>query len=675
MLNSYKRLSLIVCAIFFSLNCYAGKDCGVEEAKQTLDMTALTTMSFNEVMGLSFTTSANKKVQCVKDSATAAFVISNKDIKRSGVTTIADALRLAPGVQVARYSSHSYAITMRGFNGAFASNLLVMIDGRSVYNTEFSGVFWDIADTMLADIERIEVIRGPGGTLWGANAVNGVINVITKKAKETQGALLVARAGDEEKGGLDLRYGGVIDAASNTYYRVYAKNLARDAQKTDSGSNDRWSKHQLGFNIEGAPDEDRVWTVQGDTYAENLHEGVAPLNTPTHAEGANLLARITQKFSENSELKVQAYYDYSLRNAAPIKIADNIFDLDIQHRYRFSESNEFMWGVGYRTRENTSQYKVSGASYNPPTRRDHLFSAFLQDEYALVPETLRLTLGAKFEHNSYTGFEVQPNARLLWTLNTETSAWAAFSRSVRIPSRIEQDLSITLPLQSPVPPVPFRVEGKGNKSLKAESTLSYEVGFRQQITPHFEYDIAGFYNHYSKLRGSNPTVAFVPDASSPVGVAGVVSSQALNNMYGNGYGVEVATTWKPFDWWQLKTAYTYTKINLRLKNNPPAPEHDLENHNPRHQVSLFSNMEFENKFGLDLWLRYTDKLATLNTTPVNAYLALDMRVFWRPSKELEFSVVGQNLIANTHYEFIQESTNPTHSAIQKSFYGQVSWAF
>jgi iron complex outermembrane receptor protein len=167
----------------------------------------------------------------------------------------------------------------------------------------------------------------------------------------------------------------------------------------------------------------------------------------------------------------------------------------------------------------------------------------------------------------------------------------------------------------------------------------------------------------------------VPDASSPVGVAGVVSSQALNNMYGNGYGVEVATTWKPFDWWQLKTAYTYTKINLRLKNNPPAPEQDLENHNPRHQVSLFSNMEFESKYGLDLWLRYTDKLATLNTTPVNAYLALDMRVFWRPRKELEFSVVGQNLIANTHYEFTQESTNPTHSAIEKAFYGQVSWAF
>jgi iron complex outermembrane receptor protein len=558
MLSSNNKLPLVLYlySLFFSIGCYADNGCDITE--NTLDMVTLTNdMSFTEVMGLSITTTANKKKQCVKDSAAAVFVISNKDIQRSGATTIADALRLAPGVQVARYSSHTYAITMRGFNGAFSSNLLMMIDGRSVYNTEFSGVFWDIADTMLADIERIEVIRGPGGTLWGANAVNGVINVITKKAKDTQGRLFVGRAGVEEKGGLDLRYGGVIDAASNTYFRVYAKNLARDAQKTDSGSNDRWSKHQLGFKIEGEPDEDRLWTVQGDTYSENLHEGIAPLNSPTHAEGANLLARITQKFSENSELKVQAYYDYSLRNAAPIKIADTILDLDIQHHHRFNESNEFMWGVGYRTRENTSQYKISGASYQPTTRRDHLLSSFLQDELALVPKTLRLTLGVKLEHNSYTGFEAQPNARLLWSLNSKTSAWASFSRSVRIPSRIEQDLSITLPLESPIPPVPFRVEGKGNKSLKAESTLAYEVGFRQQVTPHFEYDIAGFYNHYSKLRGSNPTLAFIPpDANNPFG-AGVVSTQALNNMYGNGYGVEVATTWKPFDWWQLKTAYTF----------------------------------------------------------------------------------------------------------------------
>jgi iron complex outermembrane receptor protein len=624
----------------------------------------------------SYVYSAGKKQQKISEVAGAAFVISQEDIKHSGATTIADALRLAPGVQVARYSSHAWAITMRGFNSFFSANLLVMIDGRSVYNTEFSGVYWDITDTMLADIERIEVIRGPGGTLWGANAVNGVINIITKKAKDTQGGLLVARAGNEEKGEVDLRYGGVIDEASNTYYRVYTKNLARDSQRIDNGRDDHWSKHQLGFKVEGEADEAKTqWIVQGDAYSENLHEGAAPLNTATRVEGANVLSRMTKKFSSDSELRVQAYYDYSLRNAASIKITDNVFDLEVQHRYRFSDNNEFMSGFGYRIRENASASKVQGTFYSPETRREHLFSAFLQDEIALIPKTLRLTLGSKFEHNVYTGFEVQPSARLLWSVDENSSVWASVSRAVRTPSRLESDISITSAL-SPQPVqvapgvvinIPVTLNGSGNKNLKAENTLAYELGFRQQVTAKFSYDVSGFYNHYRHLRGSNPQVT--------LGFPIIVATQALNNMRGNGYGVELSSTWKPFDWWQLKSSYTYTKINLRLDQNAQGTEVDLQNRNPRHQVSLFSNMAFSDNWGLDLWLRYTDKINTKTITPVNAYMALDMRVFWQPIKQVELSLVGQNLIADTHYEFPQDRFNLTRSAIEKAFYGQVSWKF
>lgn len=665
MLKNNKKLMLSIICLLYGGYAVAGKD---DETRLNDELAYL--------QAESYVYSAGKKQQKISEVPGAAFVISQNDIQHSGATTIADALRLAPGVQVARYSSHAWAITMRGFNGFFASNLLVMIDGRSVYNTEFSGVYWDIADTMLADIERIEVIRGPGGTLWGANAVNGVINIITKKAKDTQGGLLVGRAGDEEKGSLDLRYGGTIDAASKTYYRVYAKNLARDAQKFDNNAKDNWSKHQLGFKVEGEPDASTEWTVQGDTYSEKLHEGIAPLNAPTRSEGANVLARVTEKFSEDSELRVQTYYDYAQRHAAGIKLTDITVDLELQHRYRFSKGNEFMWGAGYRLRENKSISKFPGLLYNPETRREHLFSVFLQDEISLIPKTLLLTLGSKFQHNVYTGFEIQPNARLLWAINPHSSLWTSVSRAVRTPSRTEFDISLTRslpPVAVTIAPnvninVPVTLYGQGNKAMKSEITLAYEIGFRQQLSPEFGYDIAAFYNHYRRLRGSAPQTS--------LGAAGIaVSTQALNNMFGNGYGVELASTWKPFDWWQLKAAYTYSKINLRLENNVQANEEDLENSNPRHQVSLFSNMEFDHNWGLDLWLRYTDKLKTTTTAPVNAYLALDMRAFWRPIKQLELSLVGQNLIADTHYEFAQDPSNPTRSAIEKAFYGQVRWEF
>ncbi len=673
MLNVKSRLLVsIICCL------YGGYVAAVEDDANQLDK------ELAYLRAESYVYSAGKKQQKISEVAGAAFVISQEDIKHSGATTIADALRLAPGVQVARYSSHAWAITMRGFNSFFSANLLVMIDGRSVYNTEFSGVYWDITDTMLADIERIEVVRGPGGTLWGANAVNGVINIITKKAKDTQGGLLVARAGNEEKGEINLRYGGVIDEASNTYYRVYTKNLARDSQKFDNGRDDHWSKHQLGFKVEGEADEAKSqWIVQGDAYSENLHETALPTTTPTYVEGANVLTRLTKKFSVDSELRLQAYFDYAQRNAPTIKLTDTTVDLEAQHRYRFTETNEFMWGLGYRTRENKSAYKIAGSFYDPLTRREHLFSAFLQDEIALIPKTLRLTLGSKFEHNVYTGFEVQPSARLLWSVNENSSVWASVSRAVRTPSRLESDVSLkgALPAQPiPVAPgvtvnVPFSFYGVGNKNLKAEKTLAYELGFRQQLTPSFSYDVSGFYNHYRHLRGSNPQVSFVPDPTSPIGVAGVVNTQGLNNMRGNGYGVELSSTWKPFDWWQLKSSYTYTKINLRLDQNAQGTEVDMQNRNPRHQVSLFSNMAFSDNWGLDLWLRYTDKINTKTITPVNAYMALDMRVFWQPIKQVELSLVGQNLIADTHYEFPQDPFNPTRSAIEKAFYGQVSWKF
>jgi iron complex outermembrane receptor protein len=404
----------------------------------------LTELSIEDLMKIEIT-SVSKKAQKISDAAAAIFVITQEDIRRSGVTSIPEALRMAPGVEVARIDANKWAISARGFNSRFANKLLVLMDGRSVYSPLFSGVWWDVQDTMMEDIDRIEVIRGPGATLWGANAVNGVINIITKKAGDTLGGLVTAGGGTEEKGFGALRYG--LKPAEDSDFRAYAKYFNRDRSVTSTGADagDEWDAFRAGFRLDHETSARNNFTLQGDYYTGNAGTtyDVASITLPylntfqkkSESAGGNIIGRWNHTFENDSEFSLQAYYDRSDRKDLFAAGVVDTADVDLQYRFKWFGGQEFVLGTGYRfTRDNIANDNELRTA-DPASRSESLLSAFIQDDITLIDNRLHWVIGSKFEHNGYTGFEVQPNTRLIWTPSTTQSVWGAISRSVRTPSR------------------------------------------------------------------------------------------------------------------------------------------------------------------------------------------------------------------------------------------------
>jgi len=631
-------------------------------------------------------TSVSKKPEKLSNAAAAIYVITQEDIRRSGVTSIPEALRMAPGVQVARIDSNKWAISARGFNDRFANKLLVLIDGRSVYTPLFSGVYWDMQDTLLEDIERIEVIRGPGATLWGANAVNGVINIITKNAKETQGGLVTAGYGTEENGFGGFRYGGKID--DDTYYRFYTKYFYRDDFQTPSGddSADEWDMLRGGFRIDSdLSDEDRL-TVQGDIFTGKVGSRfqipvpLAPywqvFNTDDELAGVNLLSRWEHVISETSDMTLQAYYDRIQRHSSLVDELRNTFDIEFHHRFALAEHQEVIWGLGYRFTTDDIENGI-GFIYDPNSRDDHLFSAFVQDKITLFEDTLSLTLGSKIEHNDYTGFEYQPNARLLWTPHERHTIWTAVSRAVRTPSRGEHDSNISFSVIPPgfppnISPLPMFVAGNGQDSFGSEEILAYELGHRFLFSDRLSLDTSLFYNDYNHLLTGEADINSL-QVFPALGYS-YLPAFADNNIEGETYGVELAVDWRPLDWWRLKTAYSYLQIQLHL-----APDsldtflEEMERESPHNQLSILSSMNISRNVAFDLWVRYVDNLPNFD---VSNYITLDARLSWKPHDNVELSLIGQNLLDNQHPEFgmpLYIKSLPTE--IERSVYAKVTWEF
>lgn len=390
-------------------------------------------------------------------------MISQNDIQRIGATSIPEALRLAPGIDVARIDANKWAVSARGFNGRFANKLLVLIDGRNAYTRAFAGVYWENQDVMLEDVERIEVIRGPGATLWGANAVNGVINIITKHSADTQGGLLVAGAGNQEQGFGAFRYGGELN--KNTTARAYVKGFKVNENTNEMGANagDDWGKVQSGFRMDSQATPNDAITLQGDAYYSNINQySIVPqtaapyqnsFNEDIESFGGNLLVRHQHTFSSTSDYSLQVYYDFYQRDEFYLKETRHSLDIDFQHRFALLGWNDIVWGVGYRY--NHDDFRSSYiTTLTPPSRNDQLFSAFIQDEITLIDNTLWLTLGSKFEHNDYSGFEAQPTARLMWAPHYQHRLWASISRAVRTPSRAEQNMNLLQRVVAPQP-LPF----------------------------------------------------------------------------------------------------------------------------------------------------------------------------------------------------------------------------
>jgi iron complex outermembrane receptor protein len=607
-------------------------------------------LSLEQLMEIDVT-SVSKRSEPVSGAAAAITVITGDDIRRSGANNLPDALRLAVSMEVAQSNGNTWAIGSRGFNLTTSNKLLVLIDGRTVYTPLFSGVFWDVQDVMLEDVDRIEIIRGPGATLWGANAVNGVINILTRSSHETQGALVTLGGGKEEEGFASFRQGGRI--GDGTTYRAYGKYSYRDALAyADGGSaRDPLRRGQAGFRLDRAGSEAGAgdFTLQGDAYHGLAGQAVV-IRADTVLDGANLLGRWTHNYSADSGSALQVYYDYTHRRIPRwFEEHRHTVDVDYQHRIRVGSRQQVVLGGGYRTTHDQVE-NSPGVAFLPDHVTESLFSAFAQDEIALEPQ-VRLTLGTKLEHNRWTGFEVQPSVRLAWVPNERHTLWGAVSRAVRTPTRYDEDIVFYTAAGTPLL--------EGSNRFVSEEMLAYELGYRAQIRTGLLLDAATYYNAYDHLRSYEPTPSTV------------LPYEFGNRLNADTWGFELRMSAQATPWWRLHAGYAYLNKDLRLDPQSFDPTGGkAEGNDPRSRFVLRSLMDLPRDVELDGTLRY---VARLPSPVVPAYTELDLRLGWHATGALEFSLVGQNLLHARHPEF--GAPSPLREEVQRSLYGKATWRF
>lgn len=630
---------------------------------------ALKKLSVEELVDVDVT-SVSKYPEKFSEAAAAVAVLTSEDIERSGVTNIPDALRLVPGLDVAQVDAHTWAISSRGFNDIYANKLLVLIDGRTVYTPLFSGVFWEVQDTLLSDIDRIEVVRGPGATLWGANAVNGVINIITKSARDTEGFLVSSGGGTEDRDFVNVRYGVKID--QDTFARVYIKYFDRDSSVLPDGTepHDAWDMLQGGFRLDSEPSHENAFTLQGDIYTGNQDEVYSVPTTrfpfagtifsTDRVSGGNLLSRWTHTFAPDSQLTLQAYYDRTERESPIFGEKRDTGDIDLQDRFTWGDRQKIIWGVGFRVTHTDIKNSLN-VSLFPPDRTLTLYSAFVQDEISIVPERLRLTVGSKFEHNDFTGFEIQPSARALWTPGHGQTIWGSISRAVRTPSEAESDIRL-----NPAPPVPIPpgfLTIHGNPNMESETLIAYELGYRVQPISQLKLDLTGFYNDYDDLRTLEP---LAPGPVSP--------SIVENKLSGETYGVEVSATAQMTRQWRVQGSYSYfdARLHREASSQDTSTEKIDEGSSPHNQFFIRSMLDVGWNIQFDSTLRYVD---VLPAPKVRSYLTLDLRLAWFPRKDLEFTIVGRNLLDDRHPEFAPTFIGTQTTEVERSVYGMVVWHY
>lgn len=641
----HKRRRARVWALAGGLLLAAAGLAGAQGGRQVAP-SELRTLSIEELMEVEVT-SVSRRTERFSQTAAALTVITNEDIRRSGVRSLPEALRLANSLHVARFDSRTWAISARGFNISTANKMLVMIDGRTVYTPVFSGVFWDVQDVVLDDIDRIEIIRGPGAALWGANAVNGVINIVTRSARETQGGLVTAGGGTEERGFADVRYGGAL--GEKAWYRVYGKYRYIDALALAAGGSaeDPLRTAQGGFRVDGDFSDRDAFTVQGDVYGGVIGELT---REDTEVDGGNLMGRWSRRFSETSNMELQVFWDRSSR-IVPTQFIENrrdTWDVDFQHRLPAGQRHDILWGLGYRVSSDDLD-NAPQIVWEPTDRTVELFSAFGQDEVTLVPDRLRLTIGSKFEVHEATGLEVQPNIRLAWTPDDRTTYWGAVSRAVRAPTRIDEDIRF---LAGPV------VFLQGSRDFESETVIAYEAGYRLQPRPTVSTEIAVFYNVYDNLRSQEPPASGAP---FPITLA--------NNLNAETYGAEARLNVQLAPWWRLynSVAYFHSDFSLDPGSRDPTGGRG-EGNDPDYRFTVRSFIDLPGRMELDTWLRHVDELPS---PFVSAYTELDVRLGWRMSDRLDLSLVGQNLLHDQHQEF----STSVPKEVQRGVYGRATWRF
>jgi iron complex outermembrane receptor protein len=664
---------------FFCLFALAGSARILFSQPSTLDQNPaqdLNRLSLEELGNVEVTT-ASKEPEQVWQTPAAIYVITQEDIRRSGATSIPEVLRLAPGVEVARIDSDHWAVGVRGFGGEFSKSLLVLIDGRSVYSPLFAGVYWQVQDTLLQDVDRIEVIRGPGGTIWGANAVNGIINIITKNTKDTQGTLSRWGGGSIDQGIGGVRFGSTF--GNGIDYRVYGKGFIRGHEYHPDGVNfDDWRMGQVGFRTDWSNSSRDTFNVQGDMYEGLDGERVAAssysppsisvINYPAHnTSGGNIVASWRRQFSEHSDIETRGYFDRTSRFSPQLDETRNTYDLDLLYHVAVKGRQDALLGVGARWSHDDITNVLPTLTFTPPQETDSIYSWFIQDQIGLAPGKLSLILGSKFEHNNRSGFEVQPNGRLMWTPTSRQTVWAAVTRAVRTPSRLDQDLQLTDFLTASPFPIFLRVAG--SKNFRSEHLVGTEVGYRALLIRKLYLDLSLFRNDYNDLYGYGPGRDYVETSPPPAHL--VLEEPLANALKGDTAGGEIGPDWKPADWFQVKGSYSNLHLYVHDKPGFTDNQNTVSDNgsSPHHQVVLQALFNTPRGFEFDSTYRF---VSSLPFQKVAAYNTGDVRFGWRASHSWEISVVGQNLMQPHHAEF--GSDVDTIVGIKRSVFATITWA-
>ena len=672
---SLRQLRSFGGSIFFILalaySCRAQAPAQAEHAQEDL-----TKVSIENLMDIDVT-SVSKKDQKLSQVAAAIFVISPEEIRRSGATNIPDLLRMVPGLDVAQIDANTWAISARGFNLQFANKLLVMIDGRAVYTPLFGGVYWDSQDVPLEDIERIEVIRGPGGTVWGANAVNGVINIITKKASDTQGGLVTGIGGTQAQGFGTAQYGGNIK--QGTSYRVFTKYLNTNHSPDLNGqdADDGWRLLHGGFRVDTDLSRKDTLTTQGDIYtgeegATIIHSVFTPpanlsVQSPAALSGGNVLSRWNHVFSGRSDATLQIYFDRYTRDGPESDEVRNTVDVDFQNHILLGSRHDLIWGAGYRHTADQTVGTIDQA-FIPASDAGDLFNLFVQDQIALKPNRVALYLGSKLENSYFTGFDFEPSARLAWTPGNRRTFWAAISRANRTPTSRDVGLNAALAAL----PGPAEVVLLGNPKEKSEHVIAYEIGYRAQPSNRLSLDLTTFINQYQGLESVEPLAAFFDASAVPPLLVHPLSF--ANKMHGTTEGLEASVNWKLTNRWTLSPGYSFLQIHMDTQSTSldTTSVADAQGSNPRHQAQLRSHFELSRDFAWDSSAYFVGRLPAQF---VASYTRLDTQLTWRIAEGTEVSLVGQNLLTDHHAEFNDQLQSVSSSWVKRSAFAKITWRF
>ena len=642
--------------------------------------TDLTQLSPEDLMNVRVT-SVSKREQKLSKTGAAIYVINQEDIRRSGATSIPDLLRIVPGVHVAQINSHTWAISIRGFTDKYGDKVLVVIDGRSVYTPLTSGVNWDQQDVPLEDIDRIEVIRGPGGTVWGANAVNGVINIITKSSSATSGGLVRADAGSQEAVDGLLQYGGRI--GQKGAYRVFGdyENLGNSPAPTGEAVADGWHKSHAGFRSDWELSPKDTMTVQGDLFHSSERQTIDTLFTndlPREAiiddritvGAGNLLGRWDHALSNDSGTSLQVYYDGYDRVERGLGEIRNTVDVDFQHHLTLGPRNHLEWGAGYRV---TSDNITPGyaTTYQPLKRTDNLFSTFVQDEIRLA-SSLWLTLGTKVEHNSYTGLEYEPSGQLVWNLTDRQSLWASASRAIRQPARADFEIRADIAVVELDNGGFGVIELTGNPDRKAERLYDFEAGYRAQVSQRLSVDLSTFSSRYYGLQTNEPADSFLSSGPAPHVILPVIFADNAN---ARNYGAEAFANWNVTRRWRISPGYSFLQMHVAGNSSSQDPAAgEIANESPKHQFQIRSFLNLTRTLDWETTILQVAGLKDGGDGATPGYTRVDARLGWRVGEAVEFSVVGQNLLSPAHAEY-HDAFSILHSLVARKALAKVTWRF